>query len=441
MNSIIRTCLRGTVGYFCLFIVIVQGGLFPANIWAEENGLTLNQCIDYALKNQPSIRASQEAVNATLGREMQAVSLYFPQVAASAGYSESHSIGGAFGDSISKSRASTLSVSQLLYDFGKTGNASDVARWGTRASELDAERVRQEIILNVKQAFYALLQARKIAEVARKTIEQTASHLKQAQAFYQAGSRPRFDVTRAEVDVNNAKLGLINANNSIRLRTIALNNAMGVDPGQKTDINDMLPPLPALLTPDQTLSEALKNRPELQKYEADIESARAAIRAEQANYLPTLSASGAYAWANGTTEMGPYKGDIQNSWNAGITLTIPLFQGGLTKGRVSEARANLYSLEAKRDAVRQSILLEVNQAFADIESATARVEVMESTLKKSSENLELAQGRYDAGVGPHIEVTDAQLSAVNAEMDHIQALYDHQLAVARLMKSMGRGQE
>jgi len=372
---------------------------------------------------------------------MQADSPYYPQVAASAGYNENHSLGGAFGDTITKNRTTTLSVNQLLYDFGKTGNASEVAQWGIRSSEQEAERVRQETILNVKQAYYALLQAMKMAEVAQKTIEQTGSHLKQAQAFYQAGSRPRFDVTRAEVDVNNAKLGLINAKNSLRLRTIALNNAMGVDPGQKTEINDTLPPLPALLTPDQTLSEALKNRPELRKYESDIESARAAVRTEQANYLPTLSASGAYTWANGTSEMGPYKGDVQNSWNAGITLTIPLFQGGLTKGRVSEARANLNMLEARRDAVRQSILLEVNQAFADIDSATARVEVMESTLKKARENLELAQGRYDAGVGPHIEVTDAQLSAVNAETDHIQALYDHQLAVARLLKSMGRGQE
>ena len=128
---------------------------------------------------------------------------------------------------------------------------------------------------------------------------------------------------------------------------------------------------------------------------------------------------------------------FQNSWNAGITLSVPLFQGGLTRGRVSEARANLLVLEAQRDTIRQSILLELNQAFADMEGAVARVEVMESTVKKARENLELAQGRYEAGIGPYIEVTDAQLSAVNAETDHIQALYDYQLAVARLLKAMG----
>jgi outer membrane protein len=409
---------------------------------AEEKMLSLRECIETALKNQPNIRAAQENINAGEGRETQAASSYFPQITASTGYSQSHSLGGAFGESITKSYTTTLSVNQMLYDFGKTGSAFDAAKWGTRSSEHDAERVAQEVALNVKLAYYALLQAEKLVAVAQKTVEQTQSHLNQAQAFFRAGSKPRFDVTRAEVDVNNANLNLINAKNSVRIRTIALNNAMGIDPGRATQIEDVLPPVPPMPTLVQAEADAFKSRPDLMKMESDIEAAKARIKAEQSNYLPTLSASGAYNWANGTQEMGqfqgmPLGGDVQNSWNAGITLSVPLFQGGLTRGRVSEARANLLVLEAQRDTIRQSILLELNQAFADREGAVARVEVMESTVEKARENLELAQGRYEAGIGPYIEVTDAQLSAVNAETDHIQALYDYQLAVARLLKAMG----
>ena len=85
----------------------------------------------------------------------------------------------------------------------------------------------------MKQAFFALLQAKKLV-VADKTIEQSESHLRQAQAFFNAGSKPRFDVTRAEVEVNQARLGKINAENAVRIRTIALNNAIGIDPGKPT---------------------------------------------------------------------------------------------------------------------------------------------------------------------------------------------------------------
>jgi outer membrane protein TolC len=314
---------------------------------------------------------------------------------------------------------------------------------GTLSLERDAERISQEVVLNVKQSYYALLAAKKLVEVAQKTVEQTEDHLKQAEAFFRTGSKPRYDVTRAEVEVNNAKLGLINAKNGVRIRTIALNNAMGIDPGKATEIVEALPAVPALPTLEQAQIDALKNRPDMKKTEADIEAARARVRAEQSNYLPTLSANAAYNWANGSTEMGPFLGtmfkdDVQNSWNAGIMLTLPLFQGGLTKGRVGEARANLLALEAQREVMKQSILLEVNQAFADLESAAARVEVMEKTLQKARENLDIAQGRYKAGVGPYIEVTDAQLSSVNSETDHIKALYDYHLAIAQLLKAMGQ---
>jgi outer membrane protein len=408
--------------------------------------LTLRECIDNALANHPSIRAARDALNAGQGRVLQAASPYLPQIAASTGYSENHAKGGAFGDTITKSYTTTLSVNQVLYDFGRTGNALDSARFGVQSTEKDIDRVVQEVVLNVKQTYYALLQAKQLVSVAQKTLVQTEDHLKQAEAFFRAGSKPRFDVTRAEVDVNNAKLGLINAENAVRLDTIALYNAMGLDPVRDVEIEDVLAQPATLPQLEAAQTTALKNRPEMLKAQADIQAAQSHLKTEQSSYLPTLSANGAYNWVHGTTQMGtfngiPLQGDIQDSWNAGVMLSMPLFEGGLTKGRVSEARANELSLEAQRDALRQSILLEVNQAYADMESAAARIAVMESSLKSARESLDLAEGRYRAGVGPSLEVTDAQVAAAKAETDHVQALYDYQLAAARLAKAMGKGLE
>ncbi len=415
--------------------------VLPVGVSTGENRLSLHDCIDKALGNHPSIRAAREGLNAGEARVTQATSAYLPQVQASTGYSESRSLGGAFGDTVTKGYTTTLSVNQLLYDFGKTGNTVDAARFGTQSAGMDVNRVSQEVILNVKQAYFALLQAKKLLTVAQQTLGQTESHLRQAEAFFRTGSKPRFDVTRAEVDVNNARLGLINAKNDVRLRTIALYNAMGIDLGGDIETEDILTQPVAVPPLDQIQAEALKTRPEMLKAEADLQSAESRVKAAESNYLPTLSANGSYNWATGTAEMGPFKGDIQNSWNAGITLSLSLFEGGLTKGKVSEARANLRAAEAQRDGLRQSILLEVNQAYADLDSATARIAVMESSEKKAKENLELAEGRYRAGVGPSLEVTDAQVALIKAETDYVQALYDTQLAAARLLKAMGKGME
>jgi outer membrane protein len=409
--------------------------------------LTLRDCLDKALTSHPAIRSARESVNAGQGRVTQARSPYLPQIQASTGYSESHSLGGALGESSTKSYTTTLSVNQVLYDFGKTGNSLDFARFGTQSAETEVDRVVQEVILNVKQAYYALLQAGKLQEVSQQTLDQTESHLKKAEAFFRAGSKPRFDVTRAEVDVNNARLGLINARNNVRLRTIALYNAMGTAPGGDIDTEDTLAPPLAVPSLDEVQAEALRNRPELLKIETDIQAAEARVRTARSGYLPTLSANGAYNWAHGTSETtlppgflgsGEFSSDIRDSWNAGVMLSMPLFEGGMTSGRVAEARANQYALEAQRDTLKQSILLEVSQSHADLESAAARIAVMDSSLKSARESLELAEGRYQAGVGPSIEVTDATVAAAKAETDHIQALYDYQLAAARLAKAMGR---
>ena len=440
MSPSVRISLISFLFLLLMLSLADQGG-------AAER-ISLKECIETALKSQPQVRVARENVRAGQGRETQAASPYFPQVTASTGYSENHApLGGAFGDSTTKSYTTSLSVNQTLYDFGKTGNSYDSAKFGTRSLEQEAERVSQEVVLNVKQSYYALLAAKKLVEVAQKTVEQTESHLKQAEAFFRAGSKPRYDVTRAEVEVNNANLGLINARNGVRIKTIALNNAMGIDPGRATEIVEELPPVPVIPPLDRAQTDALKDRPDMKRMDADIDAARSRLSAERSNYLPTLSANAAYNWANGTTELGNTgsfagfpvspKSDVQNSWNAGIMLTLPLFQGGLTSGRVAEAKANLLALEAQRDATKQEVLLEVNQAYADLEGAAARVEVMQKTLQKARENLDVSQGRYKAGVGPYIEVTDAQLSAVNAETDHIKALYDYHLAIAQLLKAMG----
>ena len=200
-------------------------------------------------------------------------------------------------------------MSQRIYDFGKTGNAVKAAEWDGRSLEQDRDRVIQEVILNVKQAYFGLLQAQKLVLIEQKRVEQAESHLKQAQAFFRAGSKPRFDVTRTEVELNNANLGLITAKNNVRIKTITLNNAMGIDPGQATTLmKQLFPPAENMPTLEQAQADALKNRAEMLKAEADIEASKARVHAERANYLPTLSASGSYNWATGNVGDGKFEG-------------------------------------------------------------------------------------------------------------------------------------
>src|SRR5262245_13466122 len=132
------------VAIILIFYVFVAGDVLATA------SLTLHDCIEQALANYPALKSAREGINAGKGRADQARSPHLPQVQASTGYSESHSLGGALGESTTKSYTTTLSVNQIIYDFGKTSGGFDAARSGVQSAESDAARVRQEVILNVK---------------------------------------------------------------------------------------------------------------------------------------------------------------------------------------------------------------------------------------------------------------------------------------------------
>ncbi len=424
-----------------LIVILIQVIFFQVATGSAEIRRNLGECIEIALKNQPSLRVAEAELKAGKAREKQAVSGYLPQIAASTGYTETHQDGGAFGDNINKGYTTSLSLNQIIYDFGRTGNAYDAACLNTRSAELDAERVKQDVILKVKQEYFDLLQSQRLVVLAQKTLEQSESHLKQAKAFYNTGTKPEFDVTRAEVDVNNQQLSLINAKNRMHISRMVLNNAMGIDPERQIEIDDNLAMPPVIPPLEKVKAEALENRSDLRKVESDIAAAAARIQVEKSNHLPAIALNGNYNWTDGTSEMGMFKGDVRNSWNAGIAVTLPIYEGGLTSGKIHEAKSNKQVLKAQRDMLQQTVLIEVYQYYADMESARVCIQVMERSLKKANENLDIAQGRYEEGVGPYIDVTDAQVSAVKAEIDYVQSLYDFQLDAAMLLRAMGKGEQ
>lgn len=124
-------------------------------------------------------------------------------------------------------------------------------------------------------------------------------------------------------------------------------------------------------------------------------------------------------------------------WNAGVALSIPIFSGFLTKYQVSEAKANLNILLANEEALRQNVLLEVQQTYLNLTEAEERIVTAEITVRQARENHEIATGRYAAGVGNPIEVTDAEVALSNAKASQIQALYDYKIAAASIEKAMG----
>ncbi len=403
-------------------------------IIAKDEMLVLGRCIEIALKQNQSIIAAVSTVEVNRSRVGESRSAYYPQLSASGNYSRIKPIPGTpAGPAQYNDYSGTATLNQTIYDFGKTSSSVGISKYNLEASRSDLTFTQDTIILNVKQAYYGVLQAKRNLEVAADVIKQFQLHLDQAKGFYEVGTKAKIDVIKAEVDLSNAKLSLINADNALKIAQVTLNNAMGVPDAPEYTVEDNLSFQQYAVTLEEATARAFENRPDLKSTIAKRQAAEENISLQRSGYLPVFSASATYTTSG--AEVSPNQ--LNNSWNAGVTLTIPLFNGFLTTHQVAEAKSNLYVFRANEEAIRQRILLDVRQAYLNLQATEASISTAELASKQAQENLDLANGRYAAGVGSPIEVSDAFATYVTARATYTNTLYSYKIAQANIEKATG----
>ena len=402
--------------------------------------LTLEKAVDLAISNHPSLRVASGTQAVSEARVGQAQSGLFPQLQARNAYQQatantSTSFGGGptrrstRGDNFGTSQSS-VTLNQLLYDFGKIKSQVDAAQFNLRAANSDAETTLQTVIVNVQQAYFGLQQAHRLVTVSDEAITQFKKHLALAQGRFKAGVAPKIDVTTAEVDLSNAQLNLITARNNDLVARVTLNNAMGIKTSDGYRVDDPTAVQHERISLDEAVAVAMRLRPEMISQQALEQAAEVTIKTAQSDFFPTVSSSANYSY---TGQESPF---VYN-WNVTGTVNIPIFSGFLTKQQVAEARANLLKTKANGEVLGQNILLEVNQALLNLEAAKERLQVTAVTVTQAKERLALVEGRYRAGLSNAIEVTDAEVALVNAQVNDVVAMSSYQAAKAQLDRATG----
>jgi outer membrane protein TolC len=427
-----------------VFIAICFFLPFPVSgeVIATGEMLTLQRAIDIALKNQPSILAGQSTVRANEATIGQARANYYPQITASGSYNRSYSettttVTSGADRTVSTATSahrdqysSSLGLSQTIFDFGKTPTQVRINSLNTESSRFDLDSTLNTVVFNVKQAFYNVLQAQRIRDVAGESVKQFQQHLDQAQGFYGVGTKSKIDVTKAEVDLSNARLNLIKAENQIRLSRVTLNAAMGIPDVPDYNLEDNLSYTKYGLPFEEALSTVYAKRPDLQSLEKRKEAAKESISLARKGYFPVVSGNANYAYSNNDFP-------LNNSWNYGVSISIPLFSGFDTRYRVAQAQANYDTISANEQSLRLDIYSQVQQGYLTLREAEERIGASELTVRQATENVELATGRYRAGVGSPLEITDALVGLNNAKVAYTQALTDYKNAQASIEKAIG----
>jgi len=324
--------------------------------------------------------------------------------------------------------AGGASVSQLLTDFGRTTNLVSSANLAAKAENQNALATKEQILLAVDQAFYNALQTQAVLTVAQQTVKDRQTVSDQVGALFQSKLKSELDFSFANVNLAQAKLLLLDAENNVNAAQAALSAVLGF---QNLQNFQLVEDTTAIATPpdniDDLINTAFTMRPEILALEFQSESAQKFQKAERDLLFPDIRALGVV----GDT---PVRNPLISSWYGavGMNVDIPVFNGFLYTARAREASLRAQATQEKLRDIRDRIARDVRTSWLNAKTAYDRLAVTHQLLDQANLALNLAQARYKLGLGSIVELSQAQLQQTQAQISDVGAGYDYRLALAVL---------
>lgn len=326
-------------------------------------------------------------------------------------------------------------VEKILTSFGKIEHQKAAAFIKIEAEKQNVKALENEVSFQVKQVFYNILKARESLKVAGEFADLANEYEDLAKKHFKAGVVSRYDILRAGVSVADAKKNIISANKALELSKAQL--LLLID--QRNDLSfDIESPPPVFLNEDITVQDlqtsALENRSEIKEIDTYIKVSNKMLDAARSNNKPDLVVLGQFG--GDVNPMG--KGIVDNyAWNVGLSFKIPLFDGGETRAKVTEAESNIRELQVNREGLAEQVKLQVKQAWLDYREARATIEVVHAELLQSKESYRLAKARYKEGVSIAVEMDEALVGYNNSKKNLVNAMHNLNLAYASMERAVG----
>lgn len=395
--------------------------------------VTVDDCVKIALENNPRIMSQMMSKDIYQNKIAQAWANYFPTLNLGVSYSRNDMMVTNFRFPMQQYNlynTPNVGFDWLLFDFGKTSAQAGVARKTYEAAGDTLQENINDIICQVKTAYYNLLFAMQQVNVYEDTVMNYEVHLKQAQAYYDIGTKAKIDVSTAKYNLDNAQLSLIQAKNTVKTAFANLNNAMGVPEFSDYNISERLDSKKYEVQFEDVLNKSYEQRPELLAAKKKMEGSKILIKASKYAFLPDLRGVGNFSQGGKTP-------DTDYGYQIGAQLSYTGTNLYLLKKQLDEAKLTYKKDQADYETARQNVYLQVKQAYIDLMNAQESVPVARSSMMVAKEQYELASGRYKVGMGDAIELKDAETTYRNSQLSYYNTLMQYNIAAANLEKVVG----
>ena len=396
--------------------------------------VTLDEAIRIARALNPELRISETNVDVAEYNRLDAWGNFLPRFDASWGYTNSST--GRL-DQTGQAIVSTSYFFQLtgrynLFEGFRKFTELNSAKLDLNAQQADFRQAEFELLLAVKQAFYDALAFRDLVRVEEDRVERQELQLEFVTQQLELGRSTRSDVLRSQVDLNNARIALLNAQNDYRGTTFQLGRTLGLEGRVEPAAEATLEPVPMQSSRDEIYRIGLRSSPTVVSAEAAAEAASSRVSTAKSAYLPNLSFAGGWAWAN--TEFPPQS----RSWSLQLTGSYPLFNGFNRETNVYRAQAAADAATSQQTAAELQLIVDLDAAYNTIQVATASIELAEQSVELSREDLRVSSERYRLGLATILDLQSAQIAVSQAEVDLISRRFEYHIGVASLESLLGR---
>ena len=416
-----------------VFAFLATAALSPAPAVAQTSQtLTLRQAEQIALQNHPEIQAAVNLAAASEAQVTQARAAYYPTVYGSVtgAYAENDSrIGaGALNNPVIYDRfAEGITANQLVTDFGRTHELVKSSDLRAKAQQENVVTTRADVLLAVDQSYFAVLKTQAVLAVAQETVKARQLVSDQVTELEKNKIKSGLDVSFANVDLAQAQLLLIQANNDVDASFAQLSDALGYSDERTFVLAEEPAPSTAPAALPDFIQQALRDRPELVGQRLNANAAHSYATAERDLWLPTISAIG-------TAGLIPFRQDTLSPRYAaaGFNVNIPLFNGHLFGALHTEAKEEAEAQDQYLRGLQNRIVRDVRTAWLSANSGFQRLSVTQQLLAQANLAVDLAQSRYKLGLSSIVELSQAQLNQTQAQIAQASAKYDYEAQLSAL---------
>ncbi|HNX74377.1 MAG TPA: TolC family protein [Candidatus Rifleibacterium sp.] len=395
---------------------------------------TLEDCLRHGLDRHPRLKIAESGIAAEKARLLQTGAAYDARVNLRAGWNHSKidaAKGRNLADPTTDSTSESVSASKLLYDSGQTALQKKAARASLSAAGASLDATRTDLAAGIKSAYFRAQQAMALLQVRQETLEGYERHLAKVESYVEVGTRAPFDITRAQVDVANARVELISARSNFKVALANLARAIGLETViEVAPYSEETAPANVDGDHEKLLADAM-SRPDVKVAMHQVAAADYRVKEARLSRSPSLSASADYQWS-GTAA------PLDRQWGMGVSLSWPVLDGAVTRAQIDSAKSSFESSAAGLENVKLSVTAELENSLTGLTDALERLQATTILVQQASESMNLAEGRYDAGLGSPLEITDARVEYAKARGNRVVAFYDSLIAQAEVDRVLGR---